>query len=699
MNQKWIEQARACLGCQVWLEPEETRERVDALFAEAANSGLGWIRIFLMWPWIEEKPGQWKFDVFDYAFDAAEKHGIRIKATLTANSGPWHIGTPSLLHSHTGFLSPDQREPMRRYILQCVNRYKNHPALGQWILWNEPTEGKERTAESLKHWQTWLDDYYEHDIERLNRRWRTGYASFEEVPFPENIMQPQHSGSSWNSYAPWLLEWQSRAAWLNSEVEWIRDIVREADNKTETCVNPIPFLDNQASGGIDINAMGDIVDVVGASYHPAWNFTYADREKFPALMAIGVRKQAANPQVGRVEVTEVQTGNTLVSSHRPCEASPGEIARYFLAGLAAGAETVTGWCLNVRSYDFEAGDWGLLDDMDQQSPRSEMLRRVQERLAYAFQHTGRWRAAQPRAWIGYDPLSQAVEWVEDSFLGSSVPGRLTNDSANGSALLTVSMLECGINPVMARIQDLPIDAGKNGGMIVLSHLVAWENEEAIRTLSFVKSGGTLIIDATCGRKNLDARLHRPWPGGISEKIGMRASELHSLPGGYKVLFEGRQEMGSWITTRIRPTFEIEAGWKPWSELRFELDGQPCVWERTYGQGKIVFVNGLLGPSLIHEPKSDRIAKYIIRRAAQAYMHEVRLILSPYTSYVVPIDTEHGHLTAVFSGSLAERNGQLIYLQAAAGRYLDLWTGEEVVVRESEEIALTAEDGVALLWKA
>ena len=75
------------------------------LFAQAAESGLGWVRLFLMWPWIEEGPGTWNFGVFDLAFDAAVRHGVRIKATLTANSGPWWLGTPSMLHSHTGFLS------------------------------------------------------------------------------------------------------------------------------------------------------------------------------------------------------------------------------------------------------------------------------------------------------------------------------------------------------------------------------------------------------------------------------------------------------------------------------------------------------------------------------------------------------------------------------------------------------------------
>ena len=388
--------ARAQLGCQIWLEPDDSPARVDMLFARAAASGLGWARLFLMWPWIEDQPGAWNFRVFDLAFDAAVRHGIRIKATLTANSGPWWLGTPSMLHSHTGFLSPDQRAPMERYIRACVERYASHPGLGQWILWNEPNGGDERTPETLSHWQGWLDRYYAGNIAALNGRWRTGYSAFAEVQFPEDIPHPAHHGHFWNSYGPWLLDWQCRAAWLNGELAWIKEIVRSIDARTDLCVNPTEVLVNQALGGTDLEGMASRVEVIGASYHPAWHFTFADRLEFAGLMVAGVRLEAAQPSARRVEVTEVQSGNTLNSSNRPANVTPAELARFYLAGLAAGAESVTGWCLNVRSHDFEAGDWGLLDNQDRPSVRSRMLATLRERLDAAYAQTGRWSPATPR---------------------------------------------------------------------------------------------------------------------------------------------------------------------------------------------------------------------------------------------------------------------------------------------------------------
>ncbi|KGE18799.1 beta-galactosidase [Paenibacillus wynnii] len=687
--------ARSRLGCQVWLEPDDTEERVGRLFEAAHMSGLGWVRLFLMWPWIEEKPGVWDFNVFDYAFNAAAKYGIQIKATLTANSGPWHIGTPSMLHSHTGFLLPEQREPMKEYITRCVVRYREHPALGQWILWNEPTGGGDRTEESLKHWQDWLAGAYSHEIEGLNKRWRTGYSSFGEVPFPEDIPREEHKGSHWNSYGPWLEDWKSRCHWLCKEIAWIKDRVREHDTRTETCVNPMPFLDNQAHGGMDLNEMGKVVEIMGASYHPAWNFTYTERQVFPGLIAAGVLKQAATPSVKRVEVTEVQTGNTLASSNRPCEASPDEIARFFLSGLAAGAESVTGWCLNVRSMDFEAGDWGLLTDMDEPSPRSRMLGRVKDTLRRIHADMGSWKPVAPQVRVLYDVRSQALEWVESMGL-PPVKGRMLQDGANGAALINAKWLQYGIPAVMTRLEDLPLEEGSQGGLIFITHLVAWDDAGADRILSFVEAGGTLVLDATSGRKDYNARLHRPWPGGIASRIGMQSEGLQSNYEGYDIAML-HMKLGQLIAARAEVRFQPDAGWKPWREFRFQKDGQPLIHERPYGRGKIIYVNGLLGPSLVHEPSATAVVDGILHTLAKELAPYVQPAAGLGTAFALHVEGERGGtLSVIVAESRSDRGGKPMRLIAKPGIYHDYWSGLPVEVGNDGEMVLDCNEGVALI---
>jgi beta-galactosidase len=685
--------AKDFLGCQIWVEPADSAERVDALAGEASRAGLGWLRTFLIWPWIEAEPGRWDFRVYDDLFNACERHGLKIKATLTANSGPWHIGTPSLLHSHTGFLGRYQDPAIERYVESCVTRYAGHPALGQWILWNEPNGGGDRTDETLELWRKWLGEKYNGNIATLNRRWRTGYAGFGEAPFAGEVPHPVHQENTWRSYGPYLDDCAFRSRWLVTELDRIAQLVRRWDGKTPLCVNPTQSLESYAKHGLDMEAIDKVVDVVGATYHPAWNFTFAERSWFPAIMAAGVRKQAGHGSVKEVEVTEVQSGNTLNSSTKPSAVEPSELARFYLAGIFAGAQSVSGWLLNMRSYDFEAGDWGLLDDRDGPSPRTAMMRRVHNCLGRLLDRAGHWQPAPALAHVGFDPGAQAVELVDNQCNG--VPGRLPDDSSHGAALLTALLSQRGIPSDIRSLGDMP-ENGEQGSMIVLSHVLAWEPEAAGKLLRFAENGGILVLDAACGRKNFDAAMHRPWPGGFGV-AGLESAGLESNPAGYPVTLHGHPA-GIWILTRMTPVFHPGGAWSAWKELRFAADDAPCVYERPYGAGKIILVNGIMGPSLVHGKGASFGIRYIFDKLCPNLAFPVRPIPGDTFAFALPNHCEHGELTAVLGESRQGRGGKLLRITAPTGSYEDLWSDETVHVPESGEIALPAEDGVVLLYR-
>ena len=93
-----------------------------------------------------------------------------------------------------------------------------------------------RSDEQRRLWAALLAERYDGDIERLNWRWRTGYASFEEVPFAEDVAHPAHRGSVWESYGPWLEEWRLRVRSLRRELEWVAGVVR-ADDPAPRCAS------------------------------------------------------------------------------------------------------------------------------------------------------------------------------------------------------------------------------------------------------------------------------------------------------------------------------------------------------------------------------------------------------------------------------------------------------------------------------
>jgi beta-galactosidase len=687
--------ARDCLGTQIWIERDDTRERIDRLFASAAAAGHGWVRIFLMWPWIEATPGQWDFQRFDWAFDAAARHGLRIKATLTCNSGPWHVGTPSMLHSHTGFLAPEQREPMRRYIRRCVERYYRHPALGQWILWNEPGDSADPTPERLAFWQAWLQQKFTGNIQTLNREWLTGYREFREVPFPNEVPNLLQRGHAWNQYGPWLADYQARRDWLLDELKWVRAEVRRIDGKTETCVNPSSVFANHAAVGYDFTRLAEVVDVLGASYHPAWHFTFASRPQFPGLIAAGVKYLASAGDGKPVEVTEVQTGNTVNSSTRPNAVQPDELARFHLAALACGANSVTGWCFNQRREQNEAGDWALLDNLDEPSPRSRMIRRLHDTLDAAFAQTGRWRPAANRALVVGHPKSQALEAIEAHF-GGNVNGRLAADGARSQALLTTILLQCGIPAAPAYLDRLD-RAVTPDGLVVASHVVAWDEADGRRLLRFAEQGGRLLLDAASGRRDSAARMHYPWPGGLAPQIGLRARELESNAEGHKIELAGRPA-GKFLLARLQAVFDDTSAWSAWDQPRFQDDGEPLVWQRSYGKGRIILVRGYLGASYLYDPDTLPAVRYILRRAGEGLAGAVRPLPMSDCVYAIPVDVERGELTVVLTEGLSGRQNRPLRLQAARAAYHDFWSGADLATGPDGELVLEAKDGIAILWR-
>lgn len=686
-------EARRLLGTQIWIERDDTPERINALFARAAECGHGWVRIILTWPWIEAEPGGWDFEIFDHAFEAAQRHDIRLKVTLTCNSGPWHIGTPAMLHSHTGFLSPEQRGPMREYLRRCVGRYHKHPVLGQWILWNEPNDLADPTPERLEFWREWLRKDSGGDLAGLNRAWLTGYKDFSEIPFAADIPHPVHRGNAWNPYGPWIADYKARTEWLLEELRWISNEVRKIDPVTELCVNPDGVFVNHAFRGYDFTRMAEVVDVMGASYHPAWRFLYAQRGQFPGLIAAGVRFLDSSHESRPVEVTEVQTGNTVHSGNRPNAVLPDELARFYLAGLAAGATSVTGWCFNQRRDQNEAGDWALLDNLDEPSPRSRMIKRLHDVLEKTLAKTGRWSPSDARAVVIGHPKAHAIEAVEARF-GGQINGRRLHDGAQAQSLLAVALMQCGI-PTTAAYGERA--APGPDGLIVVTHVVAWDDDDGQRLLDFAAAGGTVLMDAASGRRDADARMHYPWPGTVARAIGLRAQDLETDSEGFAVDWHGR-ESGRLLLARFHAVFDNSEDWLAWDQPRFHIDGSPIVWERRFGKGRFILVRAYLGASLTYDPKTLPAVHGIMQRAGEGLAADIRPITSHDSVITIPVQVESGELTVMLGDGLLARGGRPIHLRAPRCTFHDFWTGRDVTTGADGELALSAEDGIALLWR-
>lgn len=686
------------LGTQLWYEQSDGQERVDDLMSRAAEVGFGQVRIFLMWPWIQsESRESWDWRLWDHVFDAAARHGIKVKATLTANSGPWWLGTGSVLHSHTLTLDESWIEPAGEYVLQAVQRYARHPALGQWILWNEPNYPYEaerpdlsRPVGALETWTSLLRESYA-GIRELNDRWRTGFVNFEEVPHYEHLVHPAQRSAHWHSWRPYMDDSRLRAKLLENELERIAKIVREEDPTTPMCVNPNRTLNNHSFYGLRLDKIAGIVDTLGASFHAPWSFSeFATVNDHASLVVAGLRLLQNTPGAQRAEVTEVQTGNTFYAGVNPLGVGRAEIAASYLAPLLAGADSVTGWCFNTRRPDFEAGEWGLLDDDDQIGERAEAVARAKAALASLDESIPGWERATPECVVVLSAHSQEVQFA--MALQTDTPWSTRADAAvQGAALAAVELERLGVSTSLATLQS---DLVKQSKLIVVLHCAAWDQRDVNLLLEAAERGATVLIDGTSGQFDPDAQLYRPWPGYFAELAGIRNRGLQtSIVGGqrYKILQNGHL-LGE--VTGVRSDVVVSEEWEPIPDLTYAHDATPVIWERKWGKGCLVYVSASLATSLLERQAPRTVVGAILRHASRMIFPELRP-LSPETT-VLKVEGSAGSAWGIFAPEITRRAGMPFAVSLTPGRYRDLWSDELHTVGANRVLTLTDRDGVSLL---
>lgn len=687
------------LGSQIWLEREDSASRVRELVDAAAEVGIGQLRTFLMWPWIQaESPSTWDFQLFDSLFEAAAARGITIKATLTANSGPWWLGTASVLHSHTLVLDDRAWDAAEAYIAACASRYAGHPALGQWILWNEPfnrgsfkTTAAMRTTTARHEWATFLKERYG-DIDSLNRRWRTGYVSFDDVQLSEDIAHPHHRDSAWRSFGPELADAEFRAQQLERQLTRIAHTVRESDPTTPLCVNPNNTLENHALNGYRLGELAGIVTVLGASFHAPWHFTFAAQSDHAALVTAGLSLLRGASDGGPVEVTELQTGNTFYAGEKALGILPSTVATTYLAPLLAGAESVTGWCFNTRSQDFEAGEWGLLDDLDQIGDRALALSQVRGVLSRLDEAIGAWHPMAAVAAVLVSEQSQAVELAIAEHSSNEIASN-ADVAIRGSALITAELNKLGVPADLVTLRSLD----PNASLVVVANHIAWDNETADALLTCAAGGGTVIIDATSGQFDLDARLHRPWPGGLASHIGIRSRGLATDPAGDEDVVVNLNGIAFSGASNVRSALEFsDDSWSANKNLIFASDSQPVLWERRWGEGRILISAVPLAHSLVGRSTGRALVSYILELAAAQLPVSYRP-LSAETS-LFTVSGEHGHAVGIFAPHISRRAAN-IAVSIAPGNYTDLWADVSIEVGVDGIYRSDTPDGIALLVPA
>jgi beta-galactosidase len=445
------------IGAQVFIEPGQTPEEIDTWFRILHENQLPICRIRLFENYIRTSDGKWDFDLFDQAFRAAEKYGIKILGTLFPATPFTDVGGFKFPHT-----SPHLDE-IAIYIKKLVTHYRTSPALYGWVLINEPGVGQlpdgEFTRKKFKQWQDEQDPPVYPSI---------GYQHFD---FAEERFLLV--------YNTWYL------CWLAAEIN-------KYDPGRYLHVNTHAIFRLVAE--YDFPAWRDFLTSLGGSAHASWHFNYFTREQYAAAMAADceIIRSGAGPLPWLM--TEIQGGNNIYSGYAPMCPTREEISQWLWTIVGSGGKGGIFWCLNPRGSGFEAGEWALIDFLNQPSDRLQAtsnISRVIHENKDVFANT---RPIDTPIHILY---TREALWIERRLQRGGIyyEGREVGGVMKSALGYFETLLEMGIPSQLSEINEFDFSwSDYTGVTLILAHQISMPSRYWPQIENFVKRGGKLIMD-------------------------------------------------------------------------------------------------------------------------------------------------------------------------------------------------------------
>jgi beta-galactosidase len=79
-------------GAEIFIEPGQTFEEIDLWFKRLKGAGMTVTRIRLFESYMRQADGSWDYSLFDAAYTAAEKYGIKVYGNLFPSTSFTDLG-------------------------------------------------------------------------------------------------------------------------------------------------------------------------------------------------------------------------------------------------------------------------------------------------------------------------------------------------------------------------------------------------------------------------------------------------------------------------------------------------------------------------------------------------------------------------------------------------------------------------------
>jgi beta-galactosidase GanA len=332
-------------ACWSWMNPEHDRfdfEDLDALTEIAGRVGLKVVLNLILEDapyWLEENHPEARYC-------DADGHDVQLGAAMNTPGGGW----PGLCFDNAAVA-----EASFVFLEAVVARYKDHPALLAWDVWNEPhlepaSYFPDRIycycAASISRFRHWLQLRHK-TVDTLNARWARRFSAWSQV-HPPRLFEAVPDMMDWREF--WF---ENLRAWLDARVARIKALGAAQPVMTHVALSG--FTGQMATHTLDEWTLAPAVDGFGTSSFPTW---LMNDDPVEHLMSLDTARAAAAGKP--FWQTELQGGrgrrNGAASTQHP---QPEVLTLEMWNAFAAGARGVLFWQWRPELLGPESPGYGL----------------------------------------------------------------------------------------------------------------------------------------------------------------------------------------------------------------------------------------------------------------------------------------------------------------------------------------------------
>nr|WP_294942398.1 beta-galactosidase trimerization domain-containing protein [uncultured Mucilaginibacter sp.] len=445
------------IGAEVFIEPGQTAEEIDIWFLRLKEAGMLVTRIRLFEFYMHKPDGSWDYTLFDTAYRAAEKYGIKVYGNLFPSTAFTDLG---------GLKFPKDEDHLiaiAKYVQNVVPHFKEFSSCYGWVPVNEPGVGH------FPQEQFATDKYQEWKAAQAHPEYNSG--GYDHFDFADERFHLY--------YNTWFLQ-------------WLTDEIYKYDPDSIIHVNNHAIFKHVAE--YNFPAWRSFLTSLGGSAHASWHFGYFNRQQY--AMAVSANCEILRSGAGGIPwfMTELQGGNNTYSGFLSLCPTKEEISQWLWICISAESKGAIFWCLNPRSSGIEAGEWAMLNYLNEPSDRLLAATEVISTITQNNELFENGREVESGISIVYTRESL---WVEKKLQtgGKSYEGRDEGGVMKSALAYFEALSEAGIQANFEEISEFDFSGRRfDKKVIILAHQVAIPEKYNTLLHQFVQNGGTLIAD-------------------------------------------------------------------------------------------------------------------------------------------------------------------------------------------------------------